>query len=258
MFGIFGKRKAASRRPGNGVAAVPDGIRLYVIGDIHGRADLLRWLHIRIKADASDRPASTSAILVYLGDYVDRGPGSQDVIDILVHNRFPEFERIFLKGNHDDALLQFLEDPATGSGWFAMGGLQTLLSYSVSVPSGVATPERLEDVRRGLKAALPKAHLDFLSRLELSYEAGDYFFAHAGILPNRSLARQDPADFLWGDKAFLRSKKMHEKIIVHGHFVSSEPDVRANRIGIDTGAYFSNQLTCLVLEGQSRRFLQTK
>jgi serine/threonine protein phosphatase 1 len=258
MFGIFGKREGANSRRGNDVAAVPDGVRLYVVGDIHGRADLLRELHDLIEADASDRPASTSPLLVYLGDYIDRGPGSRDVIDTLISDSFPDFERIFLKGNHDDSLLQFLEGPAAGSGWFGMGGLQTLLSYGVSVPSGVATAERLEEVQRRLIAALPKAHLDFLSRLELSYEAGDYFFAHAGILPNRSLARQDPEDFLWGDNTFLRSDKAHEKVIVHGHFVSSEPDVRANRIGIDTGAYFSNLLTCLVLEGQSRRFLQTK
>ncbi len=258
MFGIFRNRKAANRRRVNSAAAVPDGMRLYVIGDIHGRADLLRELHDLIEADASDRPASTSPLLVYLGDYIDRGRGSRDVIDILIGEPFPDFERIFLKGNHDDSLLQFLEEPASGSGWFGMGGLQTLLSYGVSVPSGVATPERLEDVRRGLKAALPKAHLDFLLSLELSYEAGDYFFAHAGILPNRSLARQDPEDFLWGHNTFLRSEKAHEKIIVHGHFVTSEPDVRANRIGIDTGAYFSNLLTCLVLDGESRRFLQTR
>ena len=258
MFKIFRKSEVANSQRVNSAAAVPHGMRLYVVGDIHGRADLLRELHDRIKADASDRPASTSAILVYLGDYIDRGYGSRDVIDMLVSDPFPDFERVFLKGNHDDALLQFLQEPATGISWFGIGGLQTLLSYAVSVPSGVATSDRLEEVRRRLKAALPKAHLDFLSRLQLSYEAGDYFFAHAGILPNRSLARQDPEDFLWGDDAFLKFEKMHEKIIVHGHFITSEPDIRANRIGIDTGAYFSNQLTCLVLEGQGRRFLQTK
>lgn len=238
-------------------AAVPDGMRFYVVGDIHGRVDLLRTLHERIRADSAALPGNTRKILICLGDYIDRGYESRAVLDLLIGNPLPDFEPVFLKGNHEDVLLRFLKDPVVGRGWFAIGGRETLLSYGVSVPPGVATPERLQDIQRRLKSALPKEHLDFISKLRLSHEAGDYFFVHAGIRPGRSLARQDPGDLLWSRDDFLRSEKTHAKIIVHGHSITSEPEVRANRIGIDTGAYSSNRLTCLVLEGQSRAFLQT-
>lgn len=257
MLGLLRKLGPEHPGPRQGVARVPEGTRFYVVGDIHGRADLLRRLHVLIDDDARGVPAGTKRIVVYIGDYVDRGPESRAVIDCLLEEPLADFEQVFLKGNHEDALLQFLEDPTTGPEWFSIGGDATLLGYQVGVLPGVATEERLLDIQRQLESAIPREHLDFFDRLRLSFEAGDYLFVHAGIDPERSLARQRPADLLWIREDFLMSEKMYEKIVVHGHTPHAEPEVKPNRIGIDTGAYYSNRLTCLVLEGRTRRFLHT-
>lgn len=252
-------RKLRTKHPGprDCAACVPEGTRFYVVGDIHGRADLLHRLHVLIDNDARGVPAGTAKIVIYIGDYVDRGHQSRAVVDCLLEEPLADFKYVLVKGNHEDALVQFLEDPATGPEWFSIGGDATLLSYQVGVLPGVATQERLLDIQRQLKSAIPREHLDFFDGLRLRFEAGDYLFVHAGIDPERSLAHQRPADLLWIREDFLTSEKMYEKIVVHGHTPHAEPEVKPNRIGIDTGAYFSNRLTCLVLEGRTRRFLHT-
>ena len=237
--------------------AVPQGRRYYVIGDIHGRADLLRRLHGQIAADAADAPEATRCAIVYLGDYIDRGPDSRGVIDLILANPLPSFDRIHLKGNHEDALLRFLEDESRGAGWLAIGGQATLLSYGVKFPKDLSREEELQHIWLDLRLRMPLEHLEFFSNLAIKHEAGDYFFVHAGVKPGTPLSQQSPRDLMWIREDFLKSRQRHGKIVVHGHSPRERPDVQDNRIGIDTTAYATNVLTCLVLEGTSRRFLST-
>lgn len=233
----------------------PDGTRIYAIGDIHGRDDLLIRLHDRIIDDARTRPIS-NPIVVYLGDYVDRGPGSSQVIDLLISEPLPGFAGIYLKGNHEDMMLNFLDGPPA-LGWLLNGGIATLASYGVTAGRLALYFADLDGVQRDLCAAIPPAHRRFLHGLQMMYTAGDYAFVHAGVRPGVDLAAQKPADLMWIRDKFLLSKKDFGKVIVHGHTIAEKPQVCANRIGIDTGAFASDQLTCLVLEGGDRRFLQT-
>lgn len=237
--------------------AVPAGLRLYVIGDIHGRADLLRRLHLQIEADLFTLTDGETARIVYLGDYIDRGLDSSTVIDVLLDHPLPGAERVFLKGNHEDSLLDFLEDVGTGPDWFAIGGDATAMSYGVRVPAQLSSSERFEHIWRALHANLPQDHLDFLHGLDLLHEVGDYLCVHAGIRPGTPLDQQDAHDLMWIRRDFLESRDDHGKVVVHGHSARREPDIQKNRIGIDTTAFATNVLTCLVLEGTERRFLST-
>jgi len=236
---------------------VPHGQRLYAIGDIHGRADLLDELHERIIVDAENASSSTVTISVYLGDYVDRGPHSMGVIERLIGNPLPGFLKVNLKGNHEDMLLRFLDDPAQGLGWIANGGAATMASYGLTLKDGNLTSERLPSIRDEFVARLPCEHLKFLQSLLVSYVSGDYILVHAGIRPGVPLENQSEDDLLWIRDAFLHSPRKHGKVIVHGHTPTTEPELHPNRIGIDTAAHTSGVLTCLVLEGEERRFIAT-
>ena len=252
MFSIFA-RFSPKPKPTVSTASIPDGMRAYVVGDIHGRLDLLRTLHGKIRQDSET--ARGDRIIVYIGDYVDRGDDSKGVIDEFLADRLPGFEPIYLKGNHEEVLLNFLEHPEIARDWFSFGGDAAVMSYGVPVLPGALTDERLRDIQTAFRDAVPDAHLRFLSDLRLSYEIGDYLCVHAGINPGRPLHRQRPEDMLWIRDEFLESEKLHGKVVVHGHSITKAPDVQENRIGLDTGAYFSNRLTCLVLEGSAHRFL---
>ena len=234
------------------------GVRVYAIGDIHGRADLLRSLHAMILDDARSQPIPDHLVAVYTGDYVDRGLQSREVVEFLVGEPLPDFQQIFLKGNHEDCLLQFLVDFAVGPDWMSIGGNATLYSYGLRVEKGLHSAETFSTLGSEFRDRLPPSHLRFFQKLQLSYQRGDYFFCHAGCDPGRPLDKQRPEDLMWIRKEFTQSTRLHGKIVVHGHTLSTEPEIRPNRIGIDTGAYFSNRLTCLVLEGRARRFLQTQ
>lgn len=235
-------------------ASVPPDTRVYAIGDIHGRLDLLSRLHRMILDDARAAKGG-DRILVYLGDYVDRGPDSAGVIELLSQEPLPGFTAIHLKGNHEDFLLRFLDDTSSGTAWFANGGVETLRSYGVDMEYvDRDTPARLLDK---LSRRLPARHLDFLRALSLNHCIGDYLFVHAGIRPGLAMELQSATDMLWIRGEFLNSAVKHGKIVVHGHTITDLPEVRDNRIGIDTGAFFSNRLTCLVLDGTDRRFLHT-
>ncbi|MBX6320974.1 MAG: serine/threonine protein phosphatase [Rhodospirillaceae bacterium] len=238
-------------------AVAPPGLRIYAIGDIHGRADLLGALHDRIEADAATAPAGCRRLIVYLGDYVDRGLQSRQVIDMLLEGPPAGFEAVYLKGNHEDCMLRFLDDWESGPHWFSIGGDATALSYGVRPALGLSVAERFQQACRDLKAALPPAHLRFLESLELVYEAGDYVFVHAGLRPGVPLDEQDPEDLMWIRDEFLYGPNSWNRLVVHGHSPSREPAVFGHRIGIDTGAFFTNVLTCLVLEGAERRFIST-
>jgi len=239
---------------------VPRDRRYYVIGDIHGRADLLRRLHGQIKADAASAAERTHRIIVYLGDYIDRGPDSRGVIDLILTDPLEGFERIHLKGNHEDALLRFMEDESRGAGWLSIGGQATLLSYGVKFPKDLSRDEELQHIWLDLRLRMPLEHLEFFSNLTLKHEAGDYLFVHAGVRPGLPISQQNPRDLMWIRDDFLKSRQNHGKIVVHGHSARERPDVpdvQDNRIGIDTTAYATNVLTCLVLEAANRRFLST-
>ena len=239
------------------VASVPDGQRIYAVGDIHGRVDLLERLHQSIREHAVKDSAKFTQTIVYLGDYVDRGFNSKEVIDFLLDARLEDFSPVYLKGNHEDVLLRFLEDPSLGPAWFAIGGNATALSYGVRIPRELSGAEKFQYVRQELRRLIPPDHLAFFKRLDLSYEAGDYFFVHAGIRCGVPLELQDPQDLLWIRDEFLKRDQNCGKVIVHGHSITHRPEVKSNRIGIDTGAYATNTLTCLVLESASRGFIST-
>ncbi len=239
------------RQPG-----VPAGARVYAVGDIHGRADLLEELHRLMLADAKRRRART--VVVYLGDYVDRGPRSRDVIDLLLAQPLPGFEAVHLRGNHEDMMLGFLDDPSLAEMWCHNGGAATMQSYGVDAQRlGGAEEAPLIDLQRDFARRLPQAHRAFLEDLAPSHREGDYFFVHAGVRPGVPLDRQNLADMLWIRDPFLDSRRDHGKVVVHGHSIVARPEVRKNRIGIDTGAFYSGRLTCLVLEGAKRKFLHT-
>lgn len=237
-------------------ARVPDDSVVYAIGDVHGCTDRLDALHEAIAADAARRSA-TRRVLVWLGDYVDRGPDSRGAIDRLLSPP-PGFETVALKGNHEQFLLDFLADPSIGPQWMVNGGAETLASYGIPIMDGCYfRADRWEALSRALRDALPPAHRRLLDRLRPSHLEGDYLFVHAGIRPGTRIDEQAIDDLLWIRGEFLFSDADHGAVVVHGHTISDEPQIRPNRIGIDTGSFFSDRLTALVLEGDRRHLLQT-
>jgi serine/threonine protein phosphatase 1 len=241
-------RAAFARR-----AAVPIGEVVYAIGDIHGRADLLDDLLQRVVRDAAEHPDDQARRLIFLGDYVDRGDDSRAVIERLLRQSLPGFATIYLKGNHEQAMLDFLEGRSDGQAWLSYGGAETLMSYGVA-PMGRAN----NSLRKALAAAVPAEHLDFLRNCVLHYIAGDYVFIHAGVRPGIALEAQDPLDLLWIRDDFLEAyEALPGRVVVHGHTVCKRVQNLAHRINIDTGAFFSDRLTCVVLRSNTRRFLAT-
>ena len=188
-----------------------------------------------------------------LGDYIDRGPHSRGVIERLAENPFPG-DYIALKGNHEALFEAFLADPAIGAQWRTLGGLETLHSFGVRVAPLMAG-RSFAEAADGLRAALTPRHGEFLAALQPSLSVGRYFLCHAGVRPGVPLERQRPEDLMWIRDEFLRSTADFGKVVVHGHTPSEEPEVLANRINIDTGAYATGRLTCVVLEGDGHRFI---
>ena len=229
----------------------PTAERIYAIGDIHGRLDLLERAIGAIKRDVTERGPAAQTVTV--GDYIDRGPDSRGVIDRLAGNPFPT-PYVALKGNHEDILETFLADPGTGPYWRGQGGHETLQSYGVHV--GGVTGMNYAKARDALRRAMPAAHVEFLRALKLSYSCGKYFFCHAGVRPRVPLDRQSADDLLWIRDEFLASGDDFGKIVVHGHTPVAEPEVLPNRIDIDTGAFATGRLTCVALEGGAPRFLR--
>ena len=238
------KRKPAPR--------TPDGVRIYAIGDVHGRADLLVQLLERIDAHKAAHPVC-DVTEVLLGDYVDRGPQSREVLDILVA-RCRHHQMVCLKGNHESYIADFLRDPAVLAQWRYFGGLETLVSYGMTPSINANEREQLE-LAAAFASALPESHRSFLTSLKASFACGDYFFAHAGVRPGVPLSHQSEQDLLLIREDFLLHEQGFGKIVVHGHTPVMQPDIRPNRINIDTGAYATGLLTGLVLEGETMAFL---
>jgi len=253
---VFGKFLGRLKPGPNIPPSTPDGIRLYAVGDIHGRDDLLERLLADVARDGRLH-ADKRNILIFLGDYVDRGLKSREVIERLSTLRLDGFETVFLKGNHELAMSQFLGDAQFGRTWKYYGGLETLHSYGINELTLSDNIDDFEIARARLNAVLPVRHRQFLDGLLLKYEIGDYFFAHAGVRPGIALERQVEDDLLWIREGFLDSRSSLGKVVVHGHTPQEDVVFRSNRIGIDTGAYVTGVLTCLVLDGQTRGLLQT-
>jgi diadenosine tetraphosphatase ApaH/serine/threonine PP2A family protein phosphatase len=231
---------------------VPADRRIYAVGDVHGRADLLADLFGRIDVDLKARPI-TSSVQVFLGDYIDRGPQSRKVIDLMI-SRQQTHEVSCLKGNHEAYVDQFLSDPTVLTEWKHVGGIETLLSYGV-IPNDCDDPQSQHRVAIEFGRSIPDDHYHFMRGLELSLTCGDFFFVHAGVRPGIPLNKQSEQDLLWIRNEFLLYEEDFGKMVVHGHTPASEPEIRPNRINIDTGAYATGRLTCLVLQGDQMRFL---
>jgi serine/threonine protein phosphatase 1 len=226
------------------------------VGDVHGRLDALDALVGAIRRDAR---TAAHAVLVMLGDYVDRGPASRQVIERLVElGRDPHLQTRFVRGNHDDTMLNFLADPAVGPSWCGFGGVETLRSYGVTAPPERDDAQGWADVSAAFRAAIPDAHVRFLQALEPWVEYGDYFFTHAGVRPGVALAEQDPNDLMWIRETFLRSSAVFSKTIVHGHTPEPDAFISDRRIGVDTGAFATGRLTAVALEGAGRRLIQVR
>ena len=252
------KRSELPPLPG-GLVGTPAGTVVYAVGDIHGRCDLLELIHEGIDQD-SRRRAAQRKVLVYLGDYVSRGIDSHRVVELVLRARPGGCEVVCLKGNHEDQLLRYLGgDLDAGRRWFEVDGLETLAHYGVLARLGRERDEKvMESLRQRFAGALPGEHREFFRRLAVSHVEGGYRFVHAGLRPGVPFAGQSEHDQMWIRRPFLDSDLDHGAVVVHGHSVSARLQLRHNRIGIDTGAYASGVLTCLVLDGETRCALQTE
>ncbi|KQW18337.1 metallophosphoesterase [Afipia sp. Root123D2] len=226
-------------------ASTPPETRIYAVGDIHGRSDLLAETIARIDDDLRRRPIRHS-VEVYLGDYIDRGPDSKGVIDQLAV-RLVRRHAICLRGNHEQLLEIFLHDPEAIRQWAHVGAMQTLASYGVSINPN-HTPLTTVSLQHALREVFPRTHELFLQCLRNSFSCGDFLFVHAGIRPGVPMEQQDTEDLLWIRDEFLDSTYNHGKIVIHGHTPVEHTDFRDNRINIDTGAWRSGVLTTIAIE----------
>ena len=238
-------------------ARAPDGMRLYAIGDVHGRLDLLAAMHRTIESELEYKPTADWRI-IHLGDYVDRGPDSKGVIDFLIAAQKRDPRNLMLAGNHDIGFLDFLDEPDPDGLFMRYGGVQTAQSYGVDLTGHASWFGKTEAVRRGHQAlvgAVPQAHVDFLRSLQLSLISGDFFFCHAGIRPGVPLESQSPQDLVWIRDVFHKHPGLYPKVIVHGHTPVPEAEVMPNRVNVDTLAWQSGMLSALAVDGADKRIL---
>ena len=233
---------------------LPQGVRIYAVGDIHGRLDLLNDLLARINDDISSRPA-IRPLSIFLGDYIDRGPSSRETIDRLIEHAAAN-ESVFLKGNHEQIAIHCLRDRGLFERWLRLGGVETLMSYGIT-PGAASDDRQIVRLQAAFHDALPQSHFRFLRDLQSSFAFGDYFFAHAGVKPDIPLSRQKESDLLWIRQEFLSSHNDFGKIIIHGHTPTREIEVGPNRVNVDTGAFATGRLTCLVIDESSLSFIDT-
>lgn len=241
-MGLF-RRKKTKIKP-----SLPEGLRVYAISDIHGRSDLLQQLFTVIDVDLN-RSRPERSIQVFLGDYVDRGPDSRGVLDLLIE-RSQSHETVFLKGNHEAFFMDVMRDPAKLQDWRHYGGLLTLMSYGIRPTMNPSSEDQVKLID-ALCQAVPAEHVRFLQNLQPSFTCGDFFFVHAGVKPGVPLDRQSEDDLFWIREEFLNSEDNFGKYVVHGHTPVKTPDIRPNRINIDTGAYATGNLTLLTMQGDS-------
>lgn len=227
-------------------------MRLYAIGDVHGRRDLLAEMHARIRAEIiRDRPPDWR--IIHLGDYVDRGPDSKGVLDLLLSAQAADARVLMLAGNHDVGFLEFLAHPVPTGLFARYGGVETARSYGIGLEFD--SPALFRQGSDALAQSVPADHVELLSALPYSQIFGDFFFCHAGIRPGVPLDQQDRMDLIWIREAFLEWPHLHPKVVVHGHTPVPQAEVMGNRVDVDTGAFRTGRLTALVIDGAEKRFL---
>ena len=244
--------------PPRRIPRAPPGTVLWAVGDIHGRRDLLAAL---LEITTTDLLASGAEqrIFVGLGDYVDKGPDSRGVLDLLVGmTRRSDITSVFIRGNHEAFFERFLSEPGVGPNWCEHGGREALASYGAAAPAFRADMEGWAETSAQLGMSVPAEHRAFLSHLIPNFSCGDYFFAHAGARPGVSLAVQSADDLMWVLGEFTRSPYVFEKVVVHGHTPSPAFHMDERRIGLDTGAYATGVLTAMRFEGEDRELLQVR
>jgi len=253
----MGQHKGTSPALAGRKPSVGAGVLVYAVGDIHGRLDLLSRIVDKIERHA-DLLGVEEPTIVFLGDYIDRGPQSKEVVDFILKEMPRGFDIVCLRGNHEQMMLDFLDDAERGYGWCMNGGTETLRSYGVLRPNQTESADRFEKLRSGLLDNLPFPHEDFFERLHYYGVMGDYCFVHAGIRPGVPMEDQRLIDLLWIRDEFLNCDQDLGKIVVHGHTPDKEIQLRKNRIGIDTGAFATGILTCAVFFEDRIDFLQTE
>ena len=245
------------RAVGNARAVGRSRSLIYAIGDIHGRYDLLCDLLRRIARDqASD---ARTPLLVFCGDYIDRGPDSDLVIETLLWlQQAGPWPLVLLKGNHEQVLLEFTDDPIRARGWLQVGGDAVFSAYGLEPPDA-GDEFGLIEARDALMDAMPASHLRLLQQLDALAVVGDYAFAHAGVAPGTALHSQREADLLWIREEFLNARRPCDHVVVHGHsWTSALPAMLEHRIGVDTGAFRTGVLTAVRLDGDERKVLQAR
>ncbi len=245
----------------NKMYKIAHGKRVYAIGDIHGHVDTLARMHDLIEADMKERPVDDATIL-YVGDYIDRGPDSKGVIDLLVERELyaPQFRHVFLLGNHEDAMYnEFMAEPqGHRQDWLQWGGAEAVESYGVEIDKSKAYGPQAERIAAELKEALPLIHHEFFKNLKLYYEVDDYLFVHAGIRPGVPIEKQTKQDLTFTREPFMSFEGHHPQRVVHGHTATrtQKIDIRPNRINVDTHHYGGGPLTCAVIEGEDVRVIE--
>ncbi len=253
-----------ANRPVTRVTSVPENQCVYAIGDIHGRFDLLLDLIGQIKSDAADLPEGTTPTIVFLGDYIDRGMQSRQIIDYFLSDELSQFETVFLMGNHEEALLNFIQDPNFGQKWAMYGGSETLFSYGLNPPPRGLSESRPEAARDAwitlwhqFRTTLTDDHLAFYQSCLHSHTIGDYVFVHAGLRPGVPMEEQTSEDMMWIREDFLAARGDFERLVVHGHTPSGQAYRDNRRLGLDTGAYITGRLTAAKLYKQEIEYLST-
>jgi serine/threonine protein phosphatase 1 len=243
----FGRGQAGARGP--------RGQRAYVIGDVHGCLHELDQLLSRVEAELRERPAARTSI-VFLGDLIDRGPASAQVLERLRTYSPARASTHFIMGNHEEVMLRVLSGEADLlPNWLRFGGAETLRTYGIDPREIRRLPS--DELVRHLNSAVPAEHVEFLETFADSIRFGSYLFVHAGIRPGVDLAEQSQSDLRWIREPFLGDSTDHGFVVVHGHTITNEVEINPNRIGIDTGAFCTGTLTALAIEGNRRWLLQT-
>ena len=232
-------------------------MRIYAIGDVHGHLDLLESTYQKIKADLN-RIGTTQYRIVFIGDYIDRGPESAGCVQFLLELLSKDENVVCLKGNHEDKLQKFLAKPQDfAASFFGYGGIECAMSYGVDMTAFNHKGEEITAICTELNNNIPSEHKDFYANLAKSATFGDYFFAHAGVRPGVPLDKQTDNDLMWIRSEFLSHKAPYDKVIVHGHTPAHPMEILSNRINVDTCAYETGVLSCLVLEGINYRVIET-
>jgi serine/threonine protein phosphatase 1 len=236
---------------------LPEGERVYAIGDVHGRLDLLRQLIEQIEDDHQQRNAA-NITLILLGDLIDRGSDSRGVVDFALALDAGPRPCVFLMGNHEETLLRVWDgDETVTAPFLRYGGDALLQSYGLQISDAALARLSPAETIAAVRTHVPETHIEFMRQFVPMHRCGDYVFVHAGVRPGIPISGQDPIDLRWIRGDFTKSSADFGAMIVHGHSITDAPELRPNRIGIDTGAYASGRLTAVGLEGADRWILLT-